>query len=124
MQTDGQGKSVKCKWNSTSGVANPSEFNLSNPTDSAEGFSLDGHIVVEGDQKKYKMTFDLVNWTDTSIENLIGEIPNYVCRNSTNMSIVSGAECPDYDTLYRRIVKAIKFVRKMERINRVPIVSI
>lgn len=94
-----QGKSVDCKWNTTSGVANPSEFNLSKPTDSTEGFSLNGYILVEGDKKKYKMTFDLVNWTDTSIENLIGEIPNYVCRNSANMSIVLGAECPDYDTL-------------------------
>jgi hypothetical protein len=94
-----RGKSVNCKWNTRSGIVNPSEFNLSNPTDSAGGFSLDGYILVEGNQKKYKMTFDLVNWTDTSIENLIGEIPDYVCRNSTNMSIVSGAKCPDYDTL-------------------------
>ena len=41
----------------------------------------------------YRITFDLVNWKETSIQSLIGDIPQSVCRNSTTMSIREG-NCP------------------------------
>lgn len=94
-----QGKSADCKWNDSSGASSPSEFNLSNPSDSSDGFSLDGQIEVEGNNRNYKMTVSLVNWQNTAVERVIGEIPEYICRNKTNMSIIKDANCPDYDTL-------------------------
>ena len=94
-----QGKSADCKWNDSSNSSNPSDFNLSNPSDSSNGLSLDGQIEVEGSNKNYKVTFSLVNWQDTAVEKLIGEIPEYVCRNKNNMGIITNANCPNYDTL-------------------------
>ncbi len=97
---------AKCKWNNESSM-NLSEFNLRSKTVwQPEGggdkvLSFKGTVdedVIDNPQSDagdidYRITFDLVNWKETSVQNLIGEIPQSVCRDGTTMSIREG-DCP------------------------------
>ena len=95
---------AKCKWNSTSSM-NLSEFNLSGEIILDVGgkkvLSFKGTVdedIIDNPQSDagdidYQITFDLVNWKETSVQNLIGEIPQSVCRNGSTMSIQEG-NCP------------------------------
>ena len=98
------GYDAKCKWNNTSSM-NLSEFNLSGElvldVGGTKVLSFKGTVnenVIDNPQSDagdidYRITFDLVNWKETSVQSLIGEIPQSVCRNSTTMSIREG-DCP------------------------------
>ena len=46
-----------------------------------------------GQEIKFNLTFDLVNWKDSAIKNLIGEIPEYMCRHKTNHQIIKHGHC-------------------------------
>ena len=91
-----QGKNANCQWSTVSNIENPSQFHLSDEVDSSKGLSYKGEYMVDDSEKEYKVTFNLVDWTDTSIQSLIGEIPEYVCRNKTDLSIISDATCIKY----------------------------
>ena len=62
----------------------------------SEGLSFTGRYTVDAKEHEYKVTFNLINWKESSIENLIGEIPDYICRNINDMSVINDAICPDY----------------------------
>ena len=93
------GKQSKCRWSTAEDADNISNFNLSHEEDSNEGLSYESKYSIEGIEKTYTVSFTLVDWRDTSIENLIGEIPEYICRDATKMSIIKDAECPEYSSL-------------------------
>lgn len=95
---------ANCKWNSQSSV-NLSEFNLRSKTvlsvDGKKVLSFKGTVsedVIDNPQSDagdidYRVTFDLVNWRETSVQNVIGAIPQSVCRDSSTMSMREG-NCP------------------------------
>jgi hypothetical protein len=95
---------AKCKWNNESSK-NLGEFNLISKTvmdvDGNKVLGFKGRVdedVINNPQSDagdidYRITFDLVNWKETSIQNLIGEIPQSVCRDKTTMNIREG-DCP------------------------------
>ena len=91
------GKSSKCQWTTAPGTEDPSQFNLSNQEDSSEGLSFNGQYSIDGNMRTYKVTFSLADWEKvTAIGNLVGEIPDYVCRHSSNMNIIRDVTCPAY----------------------------
>ena len=95
---------AKCKWNSNSSKK-LNEFNLSGKKvldiNGSKVLSFKGTVdedVINNPQSDagdidYRITFDLVNWKKTSVQNLIGEIPHSVCRNRITMSMRDG-NCP------------------------------
>ena len=89
-------KKSNCRWSMANGADSPSQFNLSNEMDVNEGLSYTGTYKMDDIKREYKATFNLVDWTDTSIQNLIGQIPGYVCRNKTDLSIIRDAVCVPY----------------------------
>ena len=98
------GKKSKCRWRkSTEGDSSTfkpySSFHLSNLKDTAEGLVFNSKYQMEGGEwKKYKISFNLTNWkTNQFVKNLIGDIPNYVCRNRGDMSLIEDGVCPLYN---------------------------
>ena len=75
------------------------DFHLSNMKDTEEGLVFDSKYQMEGGEwKKYKISFDLQNWkTNQVVKNLIGDIPKYVCRSKTDMSLLEDGICPLYE---------------------------
>ena len=99
-----------CKWNDIQNVDSMSldKFQLRNPEVFVRGVSgerkrlrFEGTIkeeiidnpVSNAGNIKYRIIFDLVDWKETSIQNLIGEIPPSVCRDKNTMGIQEG-NCP------------------------------
>ena len=95
---------AKCKWNDTTPM-NLREFDLRGKTvldvDGTKVLSFKGVVnkdIIDNPQSDagdidYRITFDLVNWRETSVQNLIGEIPQSVCRDTTTLAIREG-NCP------------------------------
>ena len=54
------------------------------------------NIFKEDTIPKFRISFDLVNWKDTNIRNLIGDIPNSICRDKISLEIVEGY-CGSHD---------------------------
>ena len=48
------------------------------------------NLVSDAKDIEYQITFDLVNWKDTNIQNLIGDIPTSACRDATTMQLRTG----------------------------------
>ncbi len=93
-----RGKNSKCQWNTQSG-RNPKDFFLLKETDSSEGLSYKGKYSIDGSDKHYAVTFDLVNWKKTDIKELVGEIPEYICRQTSDMSVIDDAVCPEFSSV-------------------------
>ena len=89
-------KASKCRWSTVEKTNSPSAFNLSEESDSEKGLSYIGTYTLGDNDRKYKITFNLVDYRDTSIENMIGEVPEAVCRDKSNFAIIKGATCKDY----------------------------
>ena len=90
------GKDANCKWSTAAGTDNPSQFHLSDELDSADGLSYKGAYTVDDSNREYKMTFQLVDWRSTSIESLIGDIPEAICRDKNTLKIIREATCVNY----------------------------
>ena len=90
------GKQSKCQWSRAEGVEEPAIFNLQAETDSTSGLSYEGVYNIDEKQNRYKVSFHLESWKDTSIEPLVGGIPKYVCRKKSNRSLIPSVTCPDY----------------------------
>ncbi len=86
-----------CKWNPESSLVE-SVFNLNSPVqqtvDGKKVLSFKGHIqeptLNQGRRIDYSISFDLVNWKDSKIKNIMGEIPTAICRNPNTLEIISG----------------------------------
>ena len=46
-----------------------------------------------GQEIRFTLTFDLVNWKENATKSLIGEIPNYVCRDTRTYDIIRNGHC-------------------------------
>ena len=92
-------KVSKCRWSTVEETDKPSAFNLSDESDSEEGLSYTGVYAVDGNDKKYKVTFKLMDYRDTSLENVIGEIPEAVCRDKDTLHIIKDADCKKYSDI-------------------------
>ena len=86
---------TSCKWSEVEGMEEPSNFKL-RPLPSETELSYEGKYTIGDKEQTYKVTFQLVDWTDTSISALIGNIPSYVCRNKQSRSVIPNATCPAY----------------------------
>ncbi len=91
------GKQSNCKWTLAPKTESPADFHLSDEGDSAEGLSYKGKYTLDDVEKEYKVTFQLVDWRSTSIENLIGDVPEAVCRDKNTLEVISDASCVDYE---------------------------
>ena len=91
-----RGKSSNCKWSTASGVDNPSQFHLSNEVDSEDGLSYTGRYTVDNSEKLFKVTLQLTDYRSTSIENLIGDVPEAICRDKDTLAIIDDATCVPY----------------------------
>ena len=49
---------------------------------------LKGSTLRRAEDIKYSISFDLINWKDSAIKNIMGEIPESVCRNSQTLEII------------------------------------
>ena len=97
------GKDSNCKWTVATDKDDPAKFDpstyhLSDEVDSAGGLSYKGEYKTDDSDREYKITFQMVDWRTTSIESLIGDIPEAICRNKNTLEIVSNGECVDYNT--------------------------
>ena len=91
------GKQSKCKWSTVPKTEKFSDFHLSEEKDSTEGLSYKGKYNLDNKEKEYKVTFQLVDWRSTSIESLIGDVPEGVCRNKNTLEVISDASCIRYE---------------------------
>ncbi len=91
------GKQSNCKWTLAPKTESPADFHLSDEGDSAEGLSYKGKYTLDDVEKEYKVTFQLVDWRSTSIENLIGDVPEAVCRDKNTLEVISDASCLKYE---------------------------
>ncbi len=87
------GKQSNCKWTLAPKTESPADFHLSDEGDSAEGLSYKGKYTLDDVEKEYKVTFQLVDWRSTSIENLIGDVPEAVCRDKNTLKVISEGTC-------------------------------
>ena len=91
------GKQSKCRWNKEGKKAKaPSHFSLSDEMDSTEGLFYAGKYKVNKSEREYKVRFSLVDWRDTPVENLVGEVPEAVCIDKNTFGVVKDGTCVDY----------------------------
>ena len=92
-----------CRWNehhpSEKGL---SDFNIHTETLLTKGegqgrvLSLRGAIpqsILNQEEIDYQIKFDLVNWKDSSIQSLIGDIPQSICRDTQTMKVRTDLFC-------------------------------
>ena len=58
-----------------------------------------GKYSIDGSDKNYAVTFDLVNWKKNALKELVGEIPEYICRQTNDMSVIDNAVCPEFSSV-------------------------
>ncbi|MDE0120031.1 MAG: hypothetical protein OXM55_08510 [Bdellovibrionales bacterium] len=88
-----------CKWNTSDSTVQLQDYNLSSPVltkvAGKDTLTMAGQIKNEptlnnGEPLNYTIQFDLVNWKDSYIKTLIGDIPTSVCRNKKTLKVIPG----------------------------------
>ncbi len=92
-----------CKWNTYDSTIRLQDYNLSSPAltkvAGKDILTIEGQIKNEptlngGKPLNYTIQFNLVNWKDSYIQNLIGEIPTAVCRHKKTLKMIPGKCTP------------------------------
>ena len=95
-----------CKWtHDTNDLESktPGDYKLTQISDSSSDNAKRKRLVFEGQYKiedrkhQYQISFDLVDWRQSRIQNLVGQIPKYFCRQADTYQLVKG-KCPDICT--------------------------
>ena len=92
-------KVSKCRWSIVKDIDNPAAFNLSDESDSQKGLSYTGTYNIDGNDREYRVSFNLVDYRDTSLESIMGEIPEVTCRDKNTLHILKDAECKKYNEI-------------------------
>ena len=109
-----------CKWNDgltepdqgtpnqVAGIKPPEDFHLI-PQENSALLQYKARIkeanINNGREVKFSLSFDLVNWKDTAIKSLIGEIPSYVCRDTQTKQIRDGYCSPPTTSSFQKKCK-------------------
>ena len=89
-----------CKWNTSDNKVQLRDYNLNSleltKISGRDVLSIKGQIKDEptlnnGEPLNYTIQFDLVNWKDSYIQTLIGEIPTSICRNKQTLKMINGS---------------------------------
>jgi len=113
-KNEDQNTSPRCKWNDHKLYENtvadkkssfsikdmrPKQVQYSDNAPSEKVFRLKGEVFKEliNPQSKenieYEITFDLVNWKESIFQNLLGSMPESVCRNTKTLQLVTNGVC-------------------------------